>query len=130
MKPARARSGHSPEGHTPVLPWETQMEETPNRVTPGADANLVAAAISGDWISRGFKLGIGFWLAGLFVALVGFVLFVFFGAALLASHPNGGTASVSASPPAPDHRSWQEKLKAADEAAVEANGRRGGSSSA
>ena len=36
----------------------------------GPDARLVANAIESGWIGRGFKLGIGFFLAGLLVWLI------------------------------------------------------------
>ena len=43
---------------------------------PGAsaDARLVAESINTGWIGRGFKLGIGFFLAGLVVWLIPMVL--------------------------------------------------------
>ena len=51
------------------------MTYTPDPA-PGAgpDARLVADAIRGGWIGRGFKLGLGFFLAGLVVWMIPLLL--------------------------------------------------------
>src|SRR4051812_29256199 len=88
----------------------------------GLDAQVVAHAINGGWIGRGFKLGIGFWLAGLFIAALGFLLFAVFGAALMAGRLRDSVTPISESAtpaPAPDNRDWRAKLKAADQAQAE-----------
>jgi hypothetical protein len=90
----------------------------------GSDALHIGRAINGGWISRGFKLGIGFWLAGLFVAVAGFLLFVAFGATLLAIGSSvdaiGSSLKATSTAPVvqgpPDHRGWRERLKVSDDA--------------
>ena len=82
------------------------------------DAHVIATAINGGWILRGFKLGIGFWLAGVFIAAVTFAAFIAFGGTVLGlSHLSRGS-DVSQAAPA-DPRDWREQLRANDQAAVE-----------
>lgn len=104
--------------------------ETSNSV-PSKDARLIADAINHGWVGRGFLLGIGFWLAGLFVTLVCMVLFVMFGAAMLSSsglinNSSSGYTPTDFSPavlppPSPDTdtRDWRERLNAQDQVRLE-----------
>jgi hypothetical protein len=46
------------------------MSDLPPADRPSADAREVAEAIRHGWIARGFKLGIGFFLAGVVVWLI------------------------------------------------------------
>ena len=54
----------------------------PNTVTPygrpvsSSDAERIARAIEDGWIGRGFKLGIGFFLAGVVIWLIPLTLLV------------------------------------------------------
>jgi len=61
------------------------------------DARTISEAINTGWIARGFKLGIGFWLAGLCIGFATFILFLFGGAALVGAVVN---ASKDANKPA------------------------------
>ena len=58
------------------------MSDTPPKERPSLDAIMVAKAVDNDWIMRGFKLGIGFWLAGI-VAIV----LLFFAFAAIVGQP-------------------------------------------
>jgi hypothetical protein len=88
-----------------------------------SDARAISRAINEGWIARGFMLGIGFWLAGVFIVAASAVLVFVAGAALsglgtsTASIPSTSTAE-STLPPAPvDKRDWREQLRASDAAA-------------
>jgi hypothetical protein len=48
----------------------------PPAAAPSADAREVAEAIRTGWIGRGFKLGLGFFLAGLVIWLIPMMLLV------------------------------------------------------
>jgi len=94
-----------------------EIEPQPSRVGP--DAAAVALAIERGWVWRGFQLGIGFWLAGLFIIVVSALFWVFVLAKLIGvGHALPSTpASVSDTDP----RTWQEQLNASDEAAAAAD---------
>lgn len=92
------------------------------------DARAISRAINEGWIARGFMLGIGFWLAGLFIVTAGAVVVFVAGAALsglgapTASTSPASTASTLQPPPV-DKRDWREQLRASDAAAQQANRR-------
>ena len=46
------------------------MSYEPPSDTPGPDARRIADAIERGWIGRGFKLGLGFFLAGVVIWLI------------------------------------------------------------
>ena len=49
-------------------------DNQPGQPAASADARLVADSINSGWLGRGFKLGIGFFLAGLVVWLIPMIL--------------------------------------------------------
>lgn|GEM_PF-5048872 len=63
------------------------------------DAELIAYSINKGWVMRGFKLGIGFWLAGVFITVVGAVIAFVFWSLLAAQFYKAGTASRTDAPP-------------------------------
>ena len=46
------------------------MSDLPPADAPGPDARRIAQAIETGWIGRGFKLGLGFFLAGVVIWLI------------------------------------------------------------
>lgn len=87
------------------------------------EGRAITRAINDGWIGRGFKLGIGFWLAGLFVIVASWFAVLVLGR-LVGELPSPSLPSSAERSPAAaaklgptDPRSWQEQLRAQDAAA-------------
>ena len=68
------------------------MTDLPPADQPSADARAISEAIRTGWIGRGFKLGLGFFLAGVVIWMIPIFLLVSCVGGLAAI---GGAASMS-----------------------------------
>jgi hypothetical protein len=82
------------------------------------DAAFIADAIREDWIMRGLKLGIGFWLAGVVIVVTTVLVLLALGAlggiAALTSRP-ASAGDVGATERQSDDGDWRQRLKSYDD---------------
>jgi hypothetical protein len=83
------------------------------------DAKFVADAIRQDWIMRGVKLGIGFWLSGVVIVVATVLVLLALGIlgriAASTSEPASAVADVGPAGRQSDEGDWRQRLKSYDD---------------
>ena len=83
------------------------------------DAKFVADAIREDWIIRGVKLGIGFWLSGVVIVVATLLVLLALGIlgkiAASTSEPVSAVPDVGSTVRQSDESDWRQRLKSYDD---------------